>query len=284
MTLIGTEGGFLDGTVVPKGVVYKNDWPPPLVLARRALDIIVDFSKVKRRPVPYPVQRCAGAVPGRDAAGGLPSRKQQARNATGARFRAEHADADAVPGSPSERSPATRSQIRRRIRHGACRRLRQRPRLWRRKMSRFTRRSTRTAAWRRTSGRSRAGRRQGNADRGRQGRNGGDVANLQHDRRHAPDALPLLQREGALAAAVSLAGGIPNITGNACRLTRQSRGGRRRCGSIRASAPPYWLTCRPQQGWRRGSDSAESAARDLRSGRRRRGVRVALPHPRARGA
>jgi spore coat protein A, manganese oxidase len=48
MTLIGTEGGFLDGTVAPKGVVYNNTAAMPLVLgpAERA-DIIVDFSKVK---------------------------------------------------------------------------------------------------------------------------------------------------------------------------------------------------------------------------------------------
>jgi spore coat protein A len=48
LTLIGTEGGFLDGTVAPKGVVYNNTAAMPLVLgpAERA-DIIVDFSKVK---------------------------------------------------------------------------------------------------------------------------------------------------------------------------------------------------------------------------------------------
>ena len=48
MTLIGTEGGFLDGTVAPKGVVYNNTAAMPLVLgpAERA-DIIVDFSRVK---------------------------------------------------------------------------------------------------------------------------------------------------------------------------------------------------------------------------------------------
>jgi spore coat protein A len=65
---IGTEGGLLDGTVVPKGVMYDNTGALPLVLgpAERA-DIIVDFSKVKTSskdplcfvlyndaPVPFP--------------------------------------------------------------------------------------------------------------------------------------------------------------------------------------------------------------------------------------
>ena len=48
MTLIGTEGGFLDGSVVPKGVVYNNTAAMPLVLApAERADIIIDFSKVK---------------------------------------------------------------------------------------------------------------------------------------------------------------------------------------------------------------------------------------------
>ena len=65
LRVIGTEGGFLDGTVVPQGVVYaqkKND--PGLVLApgERA-DILIDFSAVPAgsrlilhndAPVPFP--------------------------------------------------------------------------------------------------------------------------------------------------------------------------------------------------------------------------------------
>jgi hypothetical protein len=33
MTLIGTEGGFLDGGLAPKGVVYNNTAAMPLVVA-----------------------------------------------------------------------------------------------------------------------------------------------------------------------------------------------------------------------------------------------------------
>jgi spore coat protein A len=48
MTLIGTEGGFLDGTIAPKGVVYNNTAAMPLVLApAERADVIIDFSKVK---------------------------------------------------------------------------------------------------------------------------------------------------------------------------------------------------------------------------------------------
>jgi len=36
MRLIGTEGGFLDGLVVPKGVVYNNTAAMPLVLRQRS--------------------------------------------------------------------------------------------------------------------------------------------------------------------------------------------------------------------------------------------------------
>jgi spore coat protein A len=47
MRLIGTEGGFLDGTVSPQGVVYNNTAAMPLVLApAERADIIVDFSNV----------------------------------------------------------------------------------------------------------------------------------------------------------------------------------------------------------------------------------------------
>jgi spore coat protein A len=48
MTLIGTEGGFLDGTIAPKGVVYDNTAAMPLVLApgERA-DIVIDFSSLR---------------------------------------------------------------------------------------------------------------------------------------------------------------------------------------------------------------------------------------------
>jgi len=65
-------------------------------------------------------------------------------------------------------------------------------------------RSTSTAAWRRISGLSPAAwpssTRRPRSWRPARWRSG----DLQHDRRHAPDALPLLQREGALAAAVLL--------------------------------------------------------------------------------
>ena len=45
MTLIGTEGGFLDGTLAPKGVVYDNTVAMPLVLAgAERADVIIDFS------------------------------------------------------------------------------------------------------------------------------------------------------------------------------------------------------------------------------------------------
>ena len=45
MTLIGTEGGFLDGSVAPKGVVYNNTAAVPLVLApAERADIIIDFA------------------------------------------------------------------------------------------------------------------------------------------------------------------------------------------------------------------------------------------------
>jgi len=45
MTLIGTEGGFLDGTTAPKGVVYNNTAAMPLVLApAERADIIIDFA------------------------------------------------------------------------------------------------------------------------------------------------------------------------------------------------------------------------------------------------
>jgi spore coat protein A len=71
MTLIGTEGGFLDGTVAPKGVVYNNTAAMPLVLApAERADIIIDFSQLQNAatkgkgplcyilhndaPVPYP--------------------------------------------------------------------------------------------------------------------------------------------------------------------------------------------------------------------------------------
>jgi FtsP/CotA-like multicopper oxidase with cupredoxin domain len=44
MTLIGTEGGFLDGTLAPKGVVYNNTAAMPLVLApAERADIVIDF-------------------------------------------------------------------------------------------------------------------------------------------------------------------------------------------------------------------------------------------------
>jgi len=47
MTLIGTEGGFLDGTLAPKGVVYNNTAAMPLVLApAERADIIVDFGSL----------------------------------------------------------------------------------------------------------------------------------------------------------------------------------------------------------------------------------------------
>ena len=65
MTVIGTEGGFLDGTVVPKGVVFTNlKLAAPLLLAPgERLDLIIDFAKVKPgqflilhndAPVPFP--------------------------------------------------------------------------------------------------------------------------------------------------------------------------------------------------------------------------------------
>jgi spore coat protein A len=68
MTLIGTEGGFLDGTMAPKGVVYDNTVAMPLILApAERADVIIDFSKVKTAgkgplcfilcndaPVPFP--------------------------------------------------------------------------------------------------------------------------------------------------------------------------------------------------------------------------------------
>jgi spore coat protein A len=47
MTLIGTEGGFLDGSVAPKGVIYNNTAANPLVLApAERADIIIDFSEL----------------------------------------------------------------------------------------------------------------------------------------------------------------------------------------------------------------------------------------------
>ena len=65
MQLIGTEGGFLDGTVSPQGVVFTNSYgAAPLVLApAERAELIIDFSKVKPgkflilhndAPVPYP--------------------------------------------------------------------------------------------------------------------------------------------------------------------------------------------------------------------------------------
>jgi FtsP/CotA-like multicopper oxidase with cupredoxin domain len=48
MTLIGTEGGFLDGTVAPKGVLYNNTAAMPLVLApAERADVIIDFSQLQ---------------------------------------------------------------------------------------------------------------------------------------------------------------------------------------------------------------------------------------------
>jgi spore coat protein A len=70
MTLIGTEGGFLDGTMAPKGVVYDNTAVMPLVLApAERADVIIDFSVLAKQvgrkapmyfilhndaPVPFP--------------------------------------------------------------------------------------------------------------------------------------------------------------------------------------------------------------------------------------
>ncbi|MFB3855522.1 MAG: multicopper oxidase family protein [Vicinamibacterales bacterium] len=51
MTLIGTEGGFLDGSVAPKGVVYDNVAMPLVLAPAERADIIIDFSKVKTRTV-----------------------------------------------------------------------------------------------------------------------------------------------------------------------------------------------------------------------------------------
>ena len=65
MRLIGTEGGFLDGTVTPQGVVFTNvagDAQLVLAPAERA-ELIIDFSKIKPgrflilqndAPVPFP--------------------------------------------------------------------------------------------------------------------------------------------------------------------------------------------------------------------------------------
>lgn len=50
MTVIGTEGGFLDGSTpaVAKGVAYNNTVAMPLVVAPgERVDIVIDFSKVK---------------------------------------------------------------------------------------------------------------------------------------------------------------------------------------------------------------------------------------------
>lgn len=69
MTVIGSEGGFLDGLTAPRGVEYTNRATMPLVLApAERSDILVDFSRVhavsatrptcfilyNEAPVPYP--------------------------------------------------------------------------------------------------------------------------------------------------------------------------------------------------------------------------------------
>jgi spore coat protein A len=65
LRLIGNEGGFLDGTVVPQGVVYDNlPKMPGLILApAERADLIIDFSRQKAgqvfilhndAPVPFP--------------------------------------------------------------------------------------------------------------------------------------------------------------------------------------------------------------------------------------
>ena len=44
ITLIGTEGGFLDGTLAPKGVVYNTAVTPLVLAPAERADIIIDFS------------------------------------------------------------------------------------------------------------------------------------------------------------------------------------------------------------------------------------------------
>jgi spore coat protein A, manganese oxidase len=46
MTLIGNEGGFLDGTLAPKGVVYNTALTPLVLAPAERADIIVDFSSL----------------------------------------------------------------------------------------------------------------------------------------------------------------------------------------------------------------------------------------------
>ena len=177
---------------------------------------------VKRRPgqaaLLHPPQRRAGAVPGRHAAGGLPSREQEARDSAGAGVRTRTPARCCSSGScRSGTSPAIPSPTRR-TRPGRCRRRRPRRRPSagprgpgavrddrRLRPPRAEPRNARAARWRSSTTPTEIV----TAGHGR------DVAHLQPDGRHAPDPLPLLQRAGPRSRQpFSLAGGTPNFTGN----------------------------------------------------------------------
>ena len=106
--VIGTEGGFLDGSVAPQGAVYASAATAPgLVLApgERA-DLLVDFSAVPPGFEAHPAQRSTRAVPGRHPPGRLPSGKSGSFCAALARIRTEHAHAAAVPRAGRTGGPA----------------------------------------------------------------------------------------------------------------------------------------------------------------------------------
>ena len=91
---IGTEGGFLPApAIVSAGATGLLLTLAP---AERA-DVIVDFGKTAPGDTLILLQRCAGAVPGRNAAGRFSSRQQPPGAAAPAGIRSQHADVAAVP-------------------------------------------------------------------------------------------------------------------------------------------------------------------------------------------
>jgi len=119
--VIGTEGGFLDGTLAPQGVVYaqkKND--PGLVLAPgERVDILIDFSAVPAgsrlilhndAPVPYPGGTpLADFHPGNKALPAPPTRGFGPNTRTLLQFRVDAKMASPLPASwalPPSPAPA----------------------------------------------------------------------------------------------------------------------------------------------------------------------------------
>ena len=272
MTLIGTEGGFLDGTIAPKGVVYNNTVAMPLVLgpAERA-DIIVDFSKVKTStkdplcfilyndaPVPFP-----GGTPLADfdpankalAVPPMPGYGPNTRTLMQFRVRPLGAvtgsttpdpaqdPAWVLPPSPPPPLPPAGTPTRD---VALCETVDEYGRLAQNLGTLAGPCATRPAPTEVVPG-----------------WHGRALAGLQHDRRHAPDPLPLLQRPGAEARQPFLARRRFRRLGAVPAGTRRAGLEGNREDSTRASARPCSSKCRPPPGSPRPA-SRFRIVRDLR--------------------